>query len=289
MSDNSAIEWTTHTFNPWWGCARVSPGCVRCYADAHAQRYGHQVWRRHGPRRMLSDQNWARPLKWNRDAKRTGEPAKVFCASMADVFEDHPDVREARKRLWGVIESTPWLTWQLLTKRPENVAGMVPWGDSWPENVWIGASAETQRWADERLPYLLRLPATVRFVSAEPLLGPIDLESWLPVPRGSFCETHWSWLCGNDINGGACRRERLSWLIIGGESGHGARPMNLAWAHSLIRQCRNAQVPAFMKQVGSVSAKELGPFAGLKGGNWEALPDSLRVREFPRATQGAAA
>ncbi|HEX3965801.1 MAG TPA: DUF5131 family protein, partial [Trebonia sp.] len=143
MSDNSAIEWTTHTFNPWWGCSRVSPGCVHCYADDQAKRYGHDVWRRHGLRRMLSDANWARPLKWNRDAERAGEPAKVFCASMADVFEDHPDVAEPRKRLWGLIESTPWLIWQLLTKRPENIAGMVPWGRDWPPSVWIGASAET--------------------------------------------------------------------------------------------------------------------------------------------------
>ena len=98
MSDVTAIEWTDHTFNPWWGCSRVSPACRFCYADRDAQRYGHQVWRRHGPRRMLSDANWQRPLRWNRDAERAGIPAKVFCASMADVFEDHPDVAAPRER-----------------------------------------------------------------------------------------------------------------------------------------------------------------------------------------------
>ena len=291
MSDNSKIEWTTHSFNPWWGCARVSPGCVHCYADDQAKRYGHQVWRRHGPRRMLSDQNWARPLKWNRDAERAGEPAKVFCASMADVFEAHPDVREPRKRLWGVIEATPWLRWQLLTKRPENIAGMVPWGNDWPSSVWIGASAENQRWADARLPHLLNIPAAVRFLSCEPLLGPIDLpfiEEW----DGCTCSVGPGGYYGMHERG--CGTEpgpawgNLHWVIIGGESGHGARPMDLAWAHSLIRQCREAGAAAFVKQVGSVAAKELGPFAGIKGGNWEALPDSLRVREFPQAVKAAA-
>jgi len=162
MSDTTRISWTDMTHNPWWGCARVSPACRFCYADSTAQRWGFQVWRRHGERRMLSEANWAKPLRWNRDAERAGVPAKVFCASMADVFEDHPDVAEPRKRLWGLIEVTPWLRWQLLTKRPENVAGMVPWGSRWPSWVWLGTSVENQRYADERIPILLRLRATAR-------------------------------------------------------------------------------------------------------------------------------
>jgi protein gp37 len=111
---------------------------------------------------MLSEGNWQRPLKWNRDAGRAGVPGKVFCASMADVFEDHPDLEEPRKRLWDLIEATPWLHWQLLTKRPENVAAMAPWGSGWPSWVWLGVSAENQRWADTRIPVLLELPAAVR-------------------------------------------------------------------------------------------------------------------------------
>jgi protein gp37 len=155
MTDITAIEWTDHTFNPWWGCSRVSPACRFCYADRDAQRYGHQVWRRHRPRRMLSEANWQRPLRWNRDAQRARVPAKVFCASMADVFEDHPDVAAPRERLWGLIEATPWLIWQLLTKRLENISPMVPWGSEWPPHVWVGTSVENQRYADERIPVLV--------------------------------------------------------------------------------------------------------------------------------------
>jgi protein gp37 len=288
MSDNSKIEWTTHTFNPWWGCSRVSPGCVHCYADDQAKRYGHQVWRRHGPRRMLSEQNWARPLKWNRDAERDGKPAKVFCASMADVFEDHPDVREPRKRLWGIVEATPWLTWQLLTKRPENVTSMVPWGGSWPRNVWVGASTETQRWANARIPHLLKIPATVLFLSAEPLLGPINLIGQggnlvgagiyaLPDPPewdggDPVCQDHGMGHCSQ-----GCRF--VDWVIIGGESGPKARPMELVWARSLARQCEAAQVPVFCKQLGATLGRELG--AGIKGGDWDAWPADLCVRDFP--------
>src|SRR5690606_3921590 len=170
MTEFSKIEWCDHTFNPWWGCVRVSPACRFCYADTQARRYGHQVWRKRGPRRLLSDANWAKPLKWNRDAEKSGVPAKVFCASIADVFEDHPDVAEPRKRLWNLIEATPWLRWLLLTKRPENIAAMAPWGAEWPPHVWVGTSVENQRFAEERIPILLRVPAAVLFLSCEPLL-----------------------------------------------------------------------------------------------------------------------
>ncbi len=192
MSDITAIEWTDHMFNPWWGCSRVSPARRFCYADRDAQRYGHQVWPRHGPRRMLSEANWQRPLRWNRDAQRAGTPAKVFCASMADVFEDHPDVAAPRERLWGLIEATPWLIWQLLTKRPENIAPMVPWGGGWPPHVWVGTSVENQRYADERIPVLVSAAALarIRFLSCEPLLGPVDLSPWLlPGPGGGNCSS----------------------------------------------------------------------------------------------------
>lgn len=179
MGDTTGISWTDKTFNPWWGCSRVSPACVRCYADAQAKRYGHDVWRRKGPRRMLSDANWAKPVRWNREAEAAGVPFKVFCASMADVFESHPQVIEPRQRLWGLIETTPWLIWQILTKRIENVAEMAPWGDDWPANVWLGTSVENQRYADERIPVLLDVSAKVRFLSCEPLIGAVDLRRWL--------------------------------------------------------------------------------------------------------------
>lgn len=251
MSDNSKIEWTTHTFNPWWGCSRVSPGCRFCYADRDAQRYGHQVWRRHGPRRMLSEANWQRPLRWNRDAERAGVPVKVFCASMADVFEDHPDVAAPRQRLWGLIEDTPFLTWQLLTKRPENIARMVPWGEDWPLNVWAGTSTENQAWADIRVPLLVRNArrARVLFLSVEPMLGDVDLSPWL-FPESNGCN------CGSPLGiyphepGCGLEPPLIDWVICGGESGPKARPMSPVWARSLRDQCVRAGVPFFFKQHG---------------------------------------
>lgn len=260
MSDKTGIEWTDHTFNPWWGCSRVSPACRFCYADRDAQRYGHQVWRRHGPRRMLSEANWQRPLKWNRDAERAGIPAKVFCASMADVFEDHPDVAEPRRRLWGLIEATSWLRWQLLTKRPENVAGMAPWGRDWPGHVWLGTSVESQRYAGERIPPLLRSGARTLFLSCEPMLGPVDLRAipyrgdapyWLDALAGRYRGAE-RYEEGTDFSFGLASLRPINWVICGGESGSKARPMRPEWARSLRDQCREAGVPFLFKQWGSV-------------------------------------
>jgi protein gp37 len=276
------IEWTDHTFNPWWGCSRVSPACRFCYADSTAQRWGHELWRRNGERRMLSETNWQQPLKWNREAERTGVPAKVFCASMADVFEDHPALAEPRKRLWGLIEATPWLRWQLLTKRPENVTEMVPWGGGFPPWVWLGTSAEDQRRADTRIPVLLGIPAKVRFISAEPLLGPVNLVSGgvqaVPGPPGGWDG------CPASQQHGAAGCAHLDWVIVGGESGSRPRPMELSWANAIVAQCRAAEVPVFVKQLGSVLGRQLG--AGPKGGDWDAWPADLKVREFPASLSG---
>ena len=250
MGDTTGIGWTDHTHNPWWGCARVSPACRFCYADTQASRWGHDLWHRNGPRRMMSDANWAKPLRWNREAEAAGEPKRVFCASMADVFEDHPDVTGARARLWDLIERTPWLRWQLLTKRPENVTGMVPWGGDWPGNVWLGTSVENQRWAAERIPVLVSIPSRVRFLSCEPLLGPIDLSQWLAAGQ-------------------------LDWIIAGGESGGAKRrEMDLRWLESIAGQCQAAGVPCFVKQ-------DSGPRSGLQG----RIPDATwRLKDFPVGT-----
>ncbi|WP_276322893.1 DUF5131 family protein [Streptomyces sp. F001] len=167
------------------GCSRISPGCRNCYADQLAHRWGHDVFHLGGQRRMLSDTNWRQPLKWNREAQEAGVPLRVFTASMGDVFEDHPQVTTARERFWELIEQTPWLRWQLLTKRPENVTAMAPWKDAWPDHVWIGTSVEDQRRADERIPLLLQINARVRFLSCEPLLGPVDLRRWLFPQQGN--------------------------------------------------------------------------------------------------------
>ena len=229
MAKNSHIEWTHHTFNPWWGCVNVSPACKHCYAESLAKRFGHNVWGAESDRRLLSDTNWAQPLKWNAVAQAAGQRARVFCASMADVFEDRRDLDSERLRLWALIEATPWLDWLLLTKRPEAVGRLAPWSDIWPNNVWLGTTVEDQRRAVERLPILTAIPAAVRFISAEPLLGKLDLAPWL---------------------GG------LDWVIAGGESGGKARPTNPAWFKALNKQCQEANVAFHFKQWGDWAPAE---------------------------------
>ena len=229
MAKNSAIEWTHHTFNPWWGCTKVSPACKYCYAESWAKRVGVNVWGSRTERKFFSEKHWAEPFKWNREAEVQRTRRRVFCASMADVFENRHDLEPWRERLWSVIDQTPWLDWLLLTKRPQHVGRFVPWRDVWPKNVWLGTTAETQRWADKRLPELMRYPARVRFVSCEPLLGSIDLTPWL-APVSSA--------------GG------LNWVIAGGESGPKSRPMSPAWAESIRDQCKTAHVPFHFKQWG---------------------------------------
>ncbi len=260
MGKETGIAWTDHTFNAWWGCTRVSPGCEHCYAEAWAKRTGYAkggahlpVWGVDAERRAMSDKYWAAPLAWNRSATIAGVRRRVFCSSMADVFESvHPRntqafkvQAEARARLWTLIAATPRLDWQLLTKRPENVAQLVPWGDEWPRNVWIGCTAEDQQRADDRLPHLLALPAAVRFVSYEPALGPVYFGPWLPDPMLRSRTTS-AW--------GAARA--IDWLIVGGESGPKARPFALEWAERALSACAHAGVPAFMKQLGDYVVSE---------------------------------
>jgi protein gp37 len=237
MSEHSSIEWTNHTFNPWWGCSRKSPACRFCYADKIASRWGHELWRRSGPRRMMSEAYWRNPIKWNRDAEAAGKQALVFCASMADVFEIHPvpeinaKLGAARERLFSLVALTPWLIWQFLTKRPENVAELVPWADEWPENVWLGTSVEDNQRAAERLPILGRTKAKTLFLSCEPLLEDLDLTPWLS---------------GEHPDG----IRRPDWVIAGGESGAKARPMHPAWLRSLRDQVVDAEIAFFFKQWG---------------------------------------
>lgn len=214
-----------HTFNPWWGCMKISEECKHCYALDIAHHYGHKVWgpAEVTPRRFFSESHWLEPLTWNRQALRDGHRHSVFCASMADVYENNLILLEPRERLWRLIETTPWLNWLILTKRPENILAMSPWHTIWPDNVWIGTSVGLQSRAEERIPHLLQVPATVRFLSCEPLIGPIDLTTWA---------------------------SRLQWVICGGESGTDARPMNLDWARSLRQQCQSANVAYYFKQIG---------------------------------------
>ena len=154
MAKNSRIEWTTHTFNPWWGCVKLSPACKHCYAESWARRVGKSVWGTKAPRRFFGDKHWSEPLKWNNEAAHAGIRARVFCASMADVFEDRDELDVWRERLWRLIAETPALDWLLLTKRPDLVSKKTPWGKNWPSNIWLGTTVENQRWANKRLPVL---------------------------------------------------------------------------------------------------------------------------------------
>ena len=235
MAKDSPIEWTHHTFNPWWGCLRVSQGCKHCYADTWAKRFGDDLWSARSERKFFGDAHWREPLKWQREANQAGGRRRVFCASMGDVFEDRAELDAHRARLWRLIECTPNLDWLLLTKRIENVKHMVPWSQDWPANVWLGATMENQAAADERVEHLLHHNAAVRFVSAEPLLGALDLTPWLS--RKLSC--------------------RIDWVIAGGESGAEARWMNPAWPQSLRDQCLAHDVAFHFKQWGHWAPAEL--------------------------------
>jgi protein gp37 len=233
---DTKIEWCDATFNPWHGCFKVSPGCTHCYAETLSKRLGRDIW---GPpqttaRLGMSENYWKQPLRWNKTAEEIGKPARVFCASMADVFEDHPQIMDSRIRLFNLIDQTPWLDWLLLTKRPENVLEMMAdWLAHFPQNIWIGTSVENQEYANKRIPELLKVPARVRFLSCEPLLGPVDIRKWLKF--GEFTPYG---------------QRPIHWIIAGGESGHGARPMHPDWARSLRDQCQAAGVAFFFKQWG---------------------------------------
>jgi protein gp37 len=274
--EDSKIEWTDHTFNPWIGCTKISPACKHCYAEALDKRWGRANWGPNATRTRTSDANWKKPLAWNRKAAKEGIRRKVFCASLADVFEQHGDanvngeMQMWRDELFHIIESTPHLDWLLLTKRPENVMGMVPnhwifevevtadsimpWG-RWPSNVWIGTTVENQAEADKRIPELLKIPARARFLSCEPMLGPIDLH--LEIERGPTGRKTLNALAGierrydyyGDFISGR-ETNKVDWVICGGESGHGARPMHPDWARSLRDQCASADVPFLFKQWG---------------------------------------
>lgn len=277
MGEASKIAWTDATFNTWWGCSRVSPGCENCYAETFSARVGHgkrlpTIWGVDGERKAMSDEYWKGPLKWNRAAEKAGVRKRVFCSSMADVFEILPERNTqgraaqdaARARLWPLIAATPHLDWLLLTKRPENVAALAPWGHVWPTNVWLGVTAEDQRRAEERIPFLLSIPARVRFVSAEPLLESIDMSRLGLVKPAN--------------------PEGVHWVIVGGESGHGARAFNTGWARRVAHACRREGTALFVKQLGS------NPHDGTtrlvlrdsKGGDPIEWPEDLRVQEWPR-------
>jgi len=289
MSENSKIEWTDHTFNPWEGCQKVGPGCDHCYAETRNARFagGTAVnWGPGAPRRRTSPANWRKPLQWNRTAgvfyAQHGRRQRVFCASLADVFDNAVSV-QWRYDLFRLIMETPNLDWLLLTKRIGNAGPMLEqtmraltvgregWaGNAGLSNVWLGATVVNQAEADRDIPKLLATPARVRFLSMEPLLGPVDLAKWI-----GYCERTDKHGISRNNAGEHILCERhcgVSWVIVGGESGPGARPMHPDWARSLRDQCAAAGVPYLMKQMGGERDKR---------GSLEDLPTDLRIREFP--------
>jgi protein gp37 len=307
MAHQTAIEWTATylpegsqvlwkgeytnvipgaTFNPWWGCQKVSPACKFCYAEHLSDvRLGKNLWGQQASRQLFGLKHWIEPLRWNAECARLGIMRKVFCASMADVFEDHPEVLEARQQLFQTIEKTPNLLWLLLTKRPENILSMIPehwrWNKTIP-NVMYGTTVESQRYAKQRVPPLLnvkKITGAKVFLSCEPLLGEVDLtviSMKMPVPENVPVPLYGrqGWL--DALNGtfvhptASYDSEWLDWVIAGGESGKDARPTHPNHFRVLRDQCKAAEVPFFFKQWGEwrpwdypaeqISPKDWGTF-----------------------------
>lgn len=278
MAENTGIEWADHTFNPWIGCTKVSPACDHCYAEEWAKRFKGPAWGKE--RRRTSTANWQKPLRWNREAAAFraahGRAPMVFCASLADVFDNQvPD--EWRLELWELIAQTPDLVWLLLTKRPQNIRKMLPvmdsslpgyrpWHQRWPwPHVWLGTTVENQAEADRRIPHLLSVPAAKRFLSCEPLLGPVDLTNLSVVSPGGVEQ----WNALDRIEGREAAAEGgvsgvIDWVIAGGESGREARPSHPDWFRSLRDQCAGAGVPFLFKQWGEWTPSELASREALR-------------------------
>lgn len=291
MSEKTGISWADSTWNPWHGCTKVSPGCKRCYAESW--RFRLAEWGPTAPRVRTSASYWKQPLKWNQEAwqecqecgwrgpvsqthvdcpRCEGEDLKptrrrVF-PSMCDPFEDNPQVANWRGEFFALIEKTPNIDWLLLTKRPENIfsLGTDAVGEVWDNwlarqtNVWLGTSVESQDYFEPRVAALLRngVQARVLFLSVEPMIAPVRL-----VPTQVY-PTWWQFV--PMIN------TKIDWVICGGESGAGCRPMDLQWARDLRDDCMVHGVKFFMKQLGGFPNKRDGR---------DDLPVDLRVREVP--------
>lgn len=253
MGANSKIEWCSHSWNPWIGCTKVSPGCLHCYAESLNRRWKKGAnWGKGAPRSRTSDGTWQQVYRWNKDAAGLAERPRVFCASLADWLDDEVPI-EWLADLMELIHKTPNLDWLLLTKRPENWESRIDqafehshgegWQSMWtqgaiPENIWVGTSVEDQTRADERIPELIAIPAKVHFLSCEPLLSPVALNL-----------------------------KDVEWCIVGGESGQSKRAFNADWARQIRFQCEDSGTAFFMKQMDKV----------------QPIPDDLMIREFPAA------
>lgn len=255
MAENTGIQWADHTFNPWIGCTKVSPACDHCYAENWNKRYeGGKNWGPGAPRRRTALRNWNLVRKWNRLAVESGRRARIFCASLADIF-DNEAPNEWRADVWQLIKECPGADFLLLTKRPQNICKMLPedWGPGGYNNVWLGTTVENQKEAARRIPWLTSIPAAVHFLSCEPLLGPLEIQNYLRK------------LGPTDF--------AVKWVIAGGESGADCRPTDPEWFRSLRDQCLEAGVPFLFKQWGGNSPKAVKE-AGrvLDGKIWDEFP-----------------
>lgn len=299
MSETTGISWTDATFNSWWGCQKVSPACDHCYAERDAHRFapGKVLWGVGSERRTFGEKHWNEPLRWAKTMPaKLGRRPRVFCASMGDWLDLDAPLGEF-VRLLDTIRLTPELDWLLLTKRIGNVRSIVnaalvagstgndplrAWIVDWwsngrpPANVWLGATVVNQKEADRDIPKLLAVPARVRFLSIEPMLGPIELQKACTAccpNRDCFAHSTGRRVVVDSENGGTlaeciCSRlNGLHWVIAGGESGPHARPAHPDWFRSLKLQCQSAGVPFFMKQMTKKAE----------------IPADLLVREFPHA------
>lgn len=296
MAENSKIEWTDHTFNPWWGCQKVSPACDHCYAERDAKRFapGKVLWGVGAERRIFDvttkagGKHWQAPLNWARTSPaKLGRRPRVFCASMGDWLDLDAPLAEF-VRLLDTIRLTPELDWLLLSKRIGNwrkrlqaafdviefPGPLSAWVAAWlkgdaPANVWLGATVVDQTEADRDIPKLLAVPARVRFLSIEPMLGPVNLDAFLWECCGEQEYTGVEYMGASERI--CCRRpierDALHWVIVGGESGPHARPMHPDWVRSVKQQCQAAGVSFFMKQMTKKAE----------------IPADLLVREFPHA------
>lgn len=239
MGERTQISWCDHTFNPVVGCTKVSSACDNCYAESWAKRSGHpELW--NGARRRTSKSNWQQPLKWNAAAQVAGKRTRVFCASLADVFDNQWEPGW-RADLFRLINATPNLDWLLLTKRPQNIVDMC--GRAMPDNVWAGTTAENQKELDRRYEYLGAIDARIRFLSMEPMLGSVSIAKLYPLPH---------------------------WVIVGGESGPRARPIDINWVRALLAECAALGVAFHFKQVG-----------GLRPTSNGCAIDGREYKEFP--------
>lgn len=278
MSATTGIQWTDSTWNAWWGCQRVGPGCDHCYAEALDKRTGGAHWGAKADRRRTSQANWNEPLRWQAKADAFeaahGHRRRVFCGSMMDIMDNAVPL-EWSHEAFERIEACDRLDWQLLSKRVGNVESRVPgrWlTGAWPKHVGMMITVVTQEEANRDIPKLLRLKAQYGIpwigLSMEPLIKPVLL------PDAAMNATERGRI-----------RAPLDWVIVGGESGNGSRPFDTAWAQDIVAQCALAGVPCFVKQLGANVLKSgvACPKGAKKGDDMREWPEAIRVREMPTA------